>query len=371
MYTTLNYLEQAQWDGKPTQEGWTGCCPVHPEKHPSFQLRPDRWHPGEWIWICYHEHQVGDLPALVNIREFGGINTPSVWHEVFKRCTSLGANLPQKMSMRIEQLEKPGANEEQRQMLTAVMHWWHEQLWYSSYRKRGQDYYRKRGISVTDLKFHHQIGYAPPTWEESVRKNFFDLLQDTGGKDWKKTATDLGLLSAKGYISLWDRIMFSSVNDQGECVSFQGRSVELPGDTRDILYPYLGTKTVQKIPFSLAIPDPSQSWVMDIESPVGTALLAPYGIRSIAWEGAPRYGLIRSLLEQDPDDRIIGMDHDTVRFYSDGRPYQPGELHAQKLRSVYQEVNRSYKELYIPPDWKDVDTWVCVEGIDPLLQQVS
>lgn len=371
-FTTLDYLEQANWDGKPMGDGWSGCCPVHLEQHPSFQLRPDRWHPGEWVWICYHEKQVGDLAGLVNIREFGGMNTPQVWHEVFLRCTALGATIPsnEKQFVHVEHLEKPGANEEQRAMLTAVMNWWHHQLWDSPYQTRGQAYYKKRGIALTDLSLYRQIGYAPPTYDERIRTSFFRMLHDQG-KRWQETAIALGLLSVKGSIALWDRILFCSVNRQGECVSYQGRSVQLPGDTRPVPYPYIGTKMVQKMPFTLALPDAMYPWSVDVESPVSVAILAPYGIQSTGWQGSPSYGMIRRVMEQTEGPRVIAMDHDILHFYEDGRSYQPGAQHAKRLTDVYEEIARPYQIVLPPLADKDPDTWIARAGIHPFLSQVT
>jgi hypothetical protein len=222
---TLDYMG-ATW-GKASGDSWIGCCPIHPEHEPSFQVWPDEWNPGEWCWTCYHENRSGDLPRLINIKEFGDVNVTSTWREVYKRCKELGVNIPQKDFTPREQREKLGASQEQRALLTAVMHWWHKQLWSStSYGQRGREYYKQRGISLPDLRPYAQLGYAPPTLDGRIRHEFLSLLQDVGGSDWKHLATGLGLLSKKtGNISGIALPSVLSMN-KGNASTFRG--VALP-----------------------------------------------------------------------------------------------------------------------------------------------
>lgn len=374
-YTTLDYLGPT-W-GKPSGENFIGICPLHTEQRPSFQVRPDRFHPGEWCWTCFHDKVTGDLPGLIHRREFGGVNSPSVWHEVFLRCDQLGVELPQREVIydHVEPVEAPIADAQQRIMLTAVMKWWHAWLWSDSdFGMRGRSYYKKRGISLADLRFHQQVGYAPPTWHKSVQEEFFSLLQFAGGPLWKEMAIGLGLLSLKEErlrITLWDRCTFCSVNAQGECVYFQGRSVELPGDTRTIFCSYLGTKSVRKIPFTLAIPHPISPIETQVESAWGVLALTPYGYLGNAWFGGPSTTLIRSTIDvQDKRPRAIAMDQDTLRFTQSGDPYRPGEAHARKLIKVYDERGISHIPIKISEERKDLDTLILREGIRPFQRQL-
>jgi hypothetical protein len=130
----------------------------------------------------------------------------------------------------------------------------------------------------------------------------------------------------------------------------------------------MGTGAIQKVPFTLIIPNPSEDFCVDVESPVGVATLGAWGIPSIGWLGGPSTAAIYKMAALY-GNHILGMDTDKLRYDAEGNQYQPGEKHTQKLKKVYGELGIRYKEITVPPRHKDVDTWVAREGITPLLRQ--
>lgn len=373
---TEEYLTRYHgWEGKAQGNAIIGCCPMHPERRPSFAIYPDDDH-----WYCFTERRSGDFPGMVNILEFGDTNTDPTWVTVFNRIEQLeGGYVKGKREVSpciTLRMGLPYANAQQRVLLTAAMHWWYTQLWMHDPHHRGQAYFLQRGVSLPDLRFCLQLGYAPPSWsadeDRRLYTSFAQCMQRAIGTGWEPLATSLGLLSkSTGNLRLRDRVLFCSTNDEGECVFFQSRQVQF-GRQRP-MYPYLTSTGIRKVPFSIAIPQMTTT-MTHVESPFGVATLAPYGLSAIAWHGGPsRTTLQEPWLQSLLGDRIqvIVMDNDVPHHTCTGEVYYPGDRHAQVLTTFFESHHYRWIRVIPPVAVKGLDEWKQVEGIDPYRHAVQ
>ncbi len=188
---------------------WSGLCPFHSEKTPSFSVRPDKG-----FFKCFGCGTGGD--AFKFIMKIKGLEFYEAIEELAASC---GLPLPE---TRRESPETIREREERRQLLdlmNRVRAWFREQL----AGPRGQparDYLQHRGLTAETLQRFH-IGYAPPGWSH--------LLDHFGGGEAAAMALEkVGLVTRRPeggnrYDRFRDRIIFPIHDHQNRCVGFGGR----------------------------------------------------------------------------------------------------------------------------------------------------
>lgn len=388
MLDSLSYLEQKGWQGsrKHTYDQFVrGLCPAHDDHHPSFMIDTDDMH----CW-CWSEKRIFTVIGLINVMEFGDQDTKDVWSACYERARELnGGTLPTddpKFSRVYTPQAQPVPDEEQQAVLTVAMQWCHEQLWNKAawaQASRGQRYAEKeRGIllssSSSSLRDQVQIAYAPPwnvRYNSRVQSSFESAMRQTIGSDWMHVAAQLGLIwEDTGALAIRDRILFFCTDPHtGMCIFYQGRQVEFPGVGNATAkekkqYKYMGPRGIRKAPFLLPVARPIVPGTMHTESPVGPAVLAGYGIRSVAWMGCLSSHI--DLAGIIPP-HWLGEDTDEPQRLKNGTVYYPGDEQAQHIARLAEARGEAYARIRPPGGTeKDIDRWVHLQGIDPCVGKI-
>ncbi len=186
---------------------WSGLCPFHAEKSPSFTVREEmgRYH-------CFGCSASGDVFKFIQEIEHtdfvGSVEHLANKSGVQLRYTSGGEN---KERLRRKQLI--GA-------MNQAVDWYHERLLTSPDARDARDYLRRRGLAG-DIARQFRLGWAPDDWDVMSRECGVaaDLLRDTG----------LAFLNKRNRLqdSFRGRILFPIFTDGGDPVAFGGRI--LPG----------------------------------------------------------------------------------------------------------------------------------------------
>ncbi len=206
---------------KLTRRGtnWTGLCPFHNEKSPSFNVRPST--------NSYHCFGCG---AGGNAFRFLMNNDGMTFMEAVKRLADAAG-------IRIQE-EVWDANAEKeakhRTLLLRIhqeiTHWFHQLLMKSPLAATARDYLKGRGINSIIAK-NWQLGYAPGTSQ---------LLRQWAAENkfGQQSLLDAGILkqNERGiYPNFRDRLMFPIRNDNGEVIAFSGRLLQADAKTAKYL----------------------------------------------------------------------------------------------------------------------------------------
>ncbi|HEX3047267.1 MAG TPA: DNA primase [Bacillota bacterium] len=195
---------------KRTGRSWTGLCPFHSEKSPSFTVTPDKQ-----FFYCFGCSTGGDVISFImklENRDFLGAarfladRAGIVWPE---------GNRFSEVDQQKEELYKINLL-----AMTVYNRYFNNQ----DLGKRAQAYFHKRGLTKeTCQKFH--LGYAPPAWHtltEILKKKAVSLTQ----------AESLGLISLgeNGYYDRFrDRVIFPITDAKENVIGFGGRTLEQAG----------------------------------------------------------------------------------------------------------------------------------------------
>jgi DNA primase len=225
---------------------FTGLCPFHKEKTPSFNVNPHKQ-----IFHCFGCHKGGDVFTFV--KEYENIGFGDAVRRLADR-----AKIP------IEQDATPG--EQQARHLKDQLLEIHEKIaqrWQNCLQNEAagqvaRDYLKKRGVGEEAINLF-RIGAAPESWDDTV--------------NWAKSkGYDLALVEKTGLIirkeetgSHYDRfrgrLMFPICDEQGRVVAFSGRV--LSGDEKTAKYvnsPETAIFTKSKIFYGL---DKSKRAILD------------------------------------------------------------------------------------------------------------
>jgi DNA primase len=192
-----------------TKQGknYSGLCPFHSEKTPSFLVSPDKQ-----IFKCFGCGKGGDVfRFLMNIE---GISFPEAVKTLGEEAGVAYAWQRAAEPATPEQLER-------RKLLEAhelAAKWYHSILMNTDAGRPAMDYLTKRGFSLKSIETF-QIGYAPPMRDK--------LLQFLSSKHFEADLLERGGLlrsTEHGYVDLFrDRIMFPIHDPSGKVVAFAGR----------------------------------------------------------------------------------------------------------------------------------------------------
>ncbi len=198
---------------------FTGLCPFHKEKTPSFNVNPQKQ-----IFHCFGCHKGGDVFTFV--KEYENIG-----------FTDAVRRLAERAHIVIEVDNQPGRQEE-RHLKDRLLDL-HEQItkrWQTALVNDGggqmaRDYLAKRGVSPEAVELF-RIGYAPDAWDDTVNwaksKDYELTLLEQSGLVVKKEGSD------HHYDRFRGRLMFPICDEQGRVIGFSGRI--LSGDEKTAKY---------------------------------------------------------------------------------------------------------------------------------------
>ena len=187
---------------------WTGLCPFHAEKSPSFSINAE-----QGVYFCFGCQASGDVITFV--RETEHLDFAGAVEKLAAKAN---------IQLRYDDA-KAGADRQKRDALYTAMdkavEWYHDQLRKSDDGAKARNYLmRDRGYDK-DVILEFKIGWAPDDWDQLARhlKLSDKELVDTG----------LGFVNRRGkqQDAFRGRVMFPIYDTSGRPVTFGGRV--LPG----------------------------------------------------------------------------------------------------------------------------------------------
>ena len=201
---------------------YTGLCPFHDERTPSFGINP-----AEKVYYCFGCQASGD--AFTFVMETEGVD--------FKGALELLADR-YKIALELEDEDPRAAEQRQRrerllELLERTATYYARRLWESREAGRAREYLAGRGLEEGTLR-QFRVGYAPSAWDTvlnaSRRAGFGNReLYDAG----------LAMKSDKGgriYDRFRSQIIFPLADSRGRVRGFAGRSLVPDEDRRGPKY---------------------------------------------------------------------------------------------------------------------------------------
>ena len=202
---------------KAGAQRYTGLCPFHKEKSPSFSV-----HAGQQFYYCFGCHESGDVFTFVGKLE--SVTFPEAVRIVAQKC---GIPLPKREFSSPEQAAEARLRMKLLELHEIALNWFEQQL-ASPEGALAREYLAGRGLTPEGIKTF-RIGYAPDS---------FNALRDrlSGAAD-QETLRASGLFSAKEigtgpdgqpqFGPLYDRfrkrVMFPIANEGGRVIAFTAR----------------------------------------------------------------------------------------------------------------------------------------------------
>ena len=192
---------------KKTGKNYSGLCPFHNEKTPSFSVSPDKQ-----FFHCFGCQESGTALGFVMLHDRLGFV-----EAVEALSGSIGLDVPREKSF-VPQERQPG--NELLEALSKATDFYKTQLRSSEPAKQ---YLQSRGVSGA-LARDFQLGYAPAGWQ---------VLESNLNGVTKESLVDAGLVSqsenGKPYDRFRDRIIFPIRNTRGQIIGFGGRLMASDG----------------------------------------------------------------------------------------------------------------------------------------------
>lgn len=193
---------------KRTGKNYSGLCPFHKEKTPSFTVNSDKQ-----FYYCFGCGAGGN--SLSFLMEHDRLSFPEAIEELAKLA---GVEMPK---------QQGPVDHQREQRLKDIFHlldeasaYYQQQLRDHSSKTRAVDYLKQRGLTG-QIAAMFGIGYAPPGWDNLMQH----LASDQSSKERLEQA---GMLinkedSDRFYDRFRDRIMFPIRDNRGRVIAFGGR----------------------------------------------------------------------------------------------------------------------------------------------------
>ena len=184
---------------------WSGLCPFHAEKSPSFSVNPT-----EGLYHCFGCKASGD--AITFVREIEHLDfVDAVEH------------LASKANIALRYTEAGGGEDRKRRahlhdVMERAVDWYHDRLKTSPGAAHARSYLRSRGFDAEEVA-RFRVGWAPDSWDEmtkALRLSRADL-----------EATGLGMLNRRNRLQDFfrARVLFPIFDEQGRPIGFGGRKM--------------------------------------------------------------------------------------------------------------------------------------------------
>lgn len=197
---------------KKSGREYKACCPFHNEKTPSFWVSPDKQ-----FYHCFGCGKHGTVLGF--LMDYDHLAFPEAVEELAGR---LGLEVPREGGA---EGGAPRADEPLYELMARVARFYAENLGRAA---RARDYLEKRGLSAETLE-RFQIGYAPDSWNEVLRRFGTDDAQ-------RRRLSETGLIierergqaqfSERHYDRFRDRVMFPIRDARGRVIAFGGRVID-------------------------------------------------------------------------------------------------------------------------------------------------
>jgi DNA primase len=197
---------------------FTGLCPFHKEKTPSFNVNPD-----SGLYHCFGCKESGD--AFTFLERVEGYTFGEALRALAERA---GIPIEEDRSAAPSEADR---HRKERDALYSVMHmaatWYEQQLREHPERSHATDELARRGLQAdTEAVQAFRLGYAPQAWD-----GLASFLKKQGVSP--AVADAVGLIvprsGGSGYYDRFrHRLMFAVADAQGRVVAFSGRALVLP-----------------------------------------------------------------------------------------------------------------------------------------------
>lgn len=194
---------------KRAGKNYSGLCPFHKEKSPSFSVSPDKQ-----FYYCFGCGAGGN--ALGFLMEYDRLNFPEAVEELAKLA---GMDVPREEGRQVDH-QREQQLKRQFEALEQANNFFQQQLRHSPERQRAVGYLKQRGLSG-QVAAAFGIGYAPPGWDNllnhfSTVDNATALLEQSGMVIHNED-------KQSHYDRFRDRIMFPIRDVRGRVLGFGGR----------------------------------------------------------------------------------------------------------------------------------------------------
>jgi DNA primase len=204
---------------------FTGLCPFHKEKTPSFHVNAERG-----FYHCFGCHASGD--AIKYVQETEGLDFVEAVRSLAERA---GIDIVENESdaERKQQLEQRRKQQELYDIGDRAAEYFERMLREHPLREHARAELQRRGLvpqsptdEVADALQAFRLGYAPYGWDGLVR-----FLKEAGLS--ARAAESVGLLAPRKtgsghYDRFRHRLMFAVIDVQGRVVAFSGRALDEP-----------------------------------------------------------------------------------------------------------------------------------------------
>jgi len=190
---------------KKAGANYTGLCPFHSEKTPSFTVSP-----AKQFYHCFGCQKHGN--AIGFLMDYGGLGYVDAVKEL---ASSVGMPMPEWQPRSPEEAQRRGRETDLSALMQRAMEFYRVQLKRSP---RAIDYLKGRGLSG-EIAARFGLGYAPDDWQGL--KGAFPDYEDAA-------LVECGLViegEGKRYDRFRDRIMFPIFNRRDAVVGFGGRVI--------------------------------------------------------------------------------------------------------------------------------------------------
>jgi DNA primase len=207
---------------KAGAQNYSGLCPFHKEKSPSFSV-----HAGRQFYHCFGCGQSGDIFSFVSKIE--NLSFPEAVRAVAQKC---GIPLPKREYNSPEEAAEAGMRRKLLDLHEIATVWFEEQL-RSPEGALAREYLSGRGVSPEAIRTF-RIGYAPDNYNslrDFLAQKFDTETLRASGVVGSKDSEDEGgnVVQGRLYALFRKRIMFPICNESGRVIAFTGRSVETTG----------------------------------------------------------------------------------------------------------------------------------------------
>jgi DNA primase len=195
---------------KKAGQNFTGLCPFHPEKTPSFAV-----HPVKQIYHCFGCGAGGDVFKFV--MEMEKCPFPEAMRVVAEKC---GMRLPERRERTPEERRESQQRTVLLEMHTAAAEFFTKQLRETAEGKVAAAYLEERGVTA-EVSAAFGLGYAPGAGDalaRQLRRHFPEKLLTASGL----FSQDAG---GRPYDRFRRRVIFPIANETGKVIAFGGRAL--------------------------------------------------------------------------------------------------------------------------------------------------
>jgi len=201
---------------KSGAQNYSGLCPFHKEKSPSFSVNAVHGY-----FYCFGCHEKGDVFTFVMKLE--NVGFPEALRIVAQKA---GIPLPKRDFSSAEEAREAGLRRQLLDVHEAATQYFQAAL-NSPMAARAREYMSSRGITPETVQ-RFRIGFAPDDFNhmrDELRKHFSEEVLRASGLFTSKEQDQQGLPTGNLYARFRNRVTFPICNEQGKVIAFTARAL--------------------------------------------------------------------------------------------------------------------------------------------------